>query len=198
MILQHCRRSYAIAAVTCTFAVQAQAGVTEFSDRAEWEAAVGQFTTIDFTGFPEFTIITDQYQDSGVLFTDGNDSIVFNEGSFLNDGVGLRGGLFDDIELSFSTPQGWIGVDFPGGVRVLLFSGGELIHFSSIFSAGPDGVGGFGGLVSTELFDAVVILDPFDDLVFIDDLHFGVPAPGGLMLLALAGIWPRRRRRSRA
>ena len=191
-------QAHAVAALTCASALPAHAGVTEFTDRAEWEAAVGQFTTIDFTGFPEFTTITDQYQDSGVLFTDGNDSIVFNEGSFLNDGVGLRGGLLDDIELSFSTPQGWIGVDFPGDVRVLLFSRGELIHFSSFFSAGPDGVGGFAGLVSTELFDAAVILDPVDDFVFIDDLHFGVPAPGGLMLLALAGIWPRRRRRSRA
>ena len=195
MILQHCRHSYAIAAVTCTFAVQAQAGVTEFSDRAEWEGAVGQFTTIDFTGFPKFTIITDQYQDLGITFTDGTDAIRFSLNVFPNDNWGLDGN--DDIHLSFATPLGWIGVDLPGVVRVLLFSGGELIHFSSIFTAGPDGVGGFGGLVSTELFDAAVILDPFD-AVFIDDLHFGVPAPGGLMLLALAAIWPRRRRRSRA
>jgi len=174
-------------------ALPAHAGVTEFIDRAEWEGAVGQFSTIDFTGFPAFTIITDQYQDLGVTFTDGND-VTFFTPSFVNDDWGLRGN--GDIHLSFDRPQGWIGVDFPGFIRVLLFSGGELIHFSSIFAADP--VGGFGGLVSTELFDAVVILDPFDDAVFIDDLHFGVPAPGGLMLLALAGIWPRRRRRSRA
>ena len=190
-------QAHAVAVLTCTSALPAHAGVIEFTDKAEWEGAVGAFTTIDFTGFSEFTIITDQYQDSGVLFIDGNDSVAFND-AFLNDGVGLRGGLLDDIELSFSTPQGWIGVDFPGDVRVLLFSRGELIHFSSFFSAGPNGVGGFAGLVSTELFEAAVILDPVDDFVFIDDLYFGVPAPGGLVLLALAGIWPRRRRRSRA
>ncbi len=171
----------------------AHGGVQEFTDKDEWIDAVGEFTTIDFTGFPEFTIITDQYQDLGVTFTDGND-VTFFTPSFVNDDWGLRGN--GDIHLSFDRPQGWIGVDFPGAIRILLFSGGELIHFSSIFAADP--VGGFGGLVSSDLFDAAVILDPFDDAPFIDDLHFGVPAPGGLMLLALAGICPRRRRRSQA
>ena len=193
MLIRLTFRLLVLAALACP-ALPAHAGVTEFSDRAEWEAAVGAFTTIDFTGFPAFTIITDQYQDLGVTFTDGND-VTFFTPSFVNDNWGLDGN--GDIHLSFERPQGWIGVDFPGDVRVLLFSGGELIHFSSFFSAGPDGVGGFAGLVSTELFDAAVILDRVDDAVFIDDLHFGVPAPGGLMLLALAGIWPRRRRRSR-
>ena len=183
-------QAHAVAALICASALPAHAGVTEFTDRAEWEGAVGQFSTIDFTGFPPVTIITDQYQDLGVTFTDGND-VTFFTPSFVNDDWGLRGN--GDINLSFATPQGWIGVDFPGGVRVLLFSGGELIHFSSIFSAGPDGVGGFGGLVSTELFDAVVILDPFD-AVSIDDLHFGVPAPSALPLIALLGGWLARRR----
>lgn len=184
-------RLLVLAALACP-ALPAHAGVTEFSDRAEWEAAVGAFTTIDFTGFPAFTIITDQYQDLGVTFTDGND-VTFFTPSFVNDNWGLDGN--GDIHLSFDRPQVWIGVDFPGVVRVLLFSGGELIHFSSFFSAGPDGVGGFAGLVSTELFDAAVILDPFDDAVFIDDLHFGVPAPPSLALLALGAAWFGRRRR---
>ena len=187
-------RLLVLAALACP-ALPAHAGVTEFTDRADWEAAVGPFSSIDFTGFPKFTIITNQYQDLGITFTDGTDAIRFSN-AFPNDNRGLDGN--DDIHLSFDTPQTWIGVDFPGDVRVLLFSGRELIHFSSFFTAGPDGVGGFAGLVSTELFDAALILDPADDAVFIDDLHFGVPAPGGLMLLALAGIWPRRRRRARA
>ena len=182
------------ATAACIAAAPAHAGILEFTDRAEWEAAVRSFTTIDFTGFPEFTIITTQYQDLGVTFTDGNDSIDFND-AFLNDGVGLRGGSFDDIEISFTTPQAWIAVDFPGVVRIFLFSDGELIHFST-FGAGPDG-GGFGGLVSTEPFDSVVLTDPLDDFVNIDDLHFGVPAPASIWILALAGIWHGRCRRRR-
>ena len=172
----------------------AHAGVIEFTDRAEWEAAVGSFTTIDFTGFPEFTIITTQYQDLGVTFTDGDDSTTFIPSAFLNDGWGLFGGFDGDIDLSFETPQRWIAVDFPGDVRIFLFSGGELIHFGT-FSAGPDGSGGFGGLVSSQPFDSVALLDPIDDFVFIDDLHFGVPAPASIGILALAGIWHSRRRR---
>ena len=176
-------------------AVPAHAGLIEFTDRAEWEAAVGSFTTIDFTGFPEFTLITTQYQDLGVTFTDGDDFTRFNPSAFVNDGWGLNGGIGGDIDLSFETPQRWIAVDFPGEMRLFLFSGGKLIYFSSVFSAGADGIGGFGGLVSSEPFDAAVILDPIDDFVFIDDLHFGVPAPAGLWLLTLAGLWHARRRR---
>ncbi len=175
----------------------AHAGVIEFTDRAEWEAAVGSFTTIDFTGFPEFTIITTQYQDLGVTFTDGDDFTRFIPSAFVNDGWGLNGGIGGDIDLSFETPQRWIAVDYPGVVRIFLFSGGELIHFGT-FSAGPDGSGGFGGLVSSQPFDSVALLDPIDDFVFIDDLHFGVPAPASIWILAVAGIWHGCRRRCRA
>ncbi len=169
------------------------AGVLEFTDRAEWEAAAGRFATTDFTGFG-VTIITDQYQDLGVLFTDGNDASRFSPGTFLNDDWGLNGN--GEIHLSFDTPQSWIAVDFPGFLRILLFSGDKLIYFSSIF-AEPGGVGGFGGLVSSELFDSAILTDPGDDLVFIDDLHFGVPAPGTLSLLAVAAFWHSRRRERR-
>ena len=60
--------------------------VAEFFDRDEWIAAVGQFTTADFTGFPHGMFVTDQYSDLGVQFTDGNDSIFVNENAFPNDG----------------------------------------------------------------------------------------------------------------
>ena len=87
MNLQCAWQGHAVAALTCASVLPAHAGVTEFTDRAEWEAAVGVFSTIDFTQFPQGTIITDQYQDLGVLFTDGNDSIFFSNG-FPNDGAG--------------------------------------------------------------------------------------------------------------
>ena len=163
--------------------------VEEFTDKDEWIAAVGQFTTIDFTGFPDGTFITDQYADLGILFTDGNDSIVF-AGSFINDGVGLGGN--GNISMSFDTPQAWIGVDHPGFLSIELYSEGRLFFASNLWGGG---VGNFLGLVSTELFDAAVLIDPLDRLAFIDDLHFGVPAPGALWLLAVAALMPRRRRR---
>ena len=187
------KRCAATVTAVAAWCAPAHAGVTEFTERAEWETAVGQFTTIDFTGFPEFTIITDQYEDLGVLFTDGNDTILFNNG-FLNDGVGLSGRAFDDIELSFVTPHLWIAVDYPGDVRIQLFDRGALIFTSSDNFPGG-GFGFFAGLVSTEFFDGVIISDPTDDAVFIDDLHFGVPAPPTLAVLAFGALAACRRRR---
>ena len=163
--------------------------VEEFTDKDEWIAAVGAFTTIDFTGFPDGTFITDQYADLGILFTDGNDSIDVWAGH-VNDGWGLDGN--PDIHLSFDSPQAWIAVHFPGDVQIDLFSG-DILLSSSVFIAG--GLGNFGGVISSELFDTVVILDPSVGDVFIDDLHFGVPAPSAMWLLAVAALLPRRRRR---
>ncbi len=170
----------------------AHGGVAEFIDKDEWIAAVGPFTTIDFTGFPKGTPITDQYADLGVIFTGGTENIRLSENLFPNDGAGLF--AFGDIAVEFSTPQAWIAVDFPGTVVFELFSGNELIYTSSHFGGG--GIGHFAGLLSTELFDAANIFDPSDGDVVIDDLFFGVPAPPTLGLLALAGLVGKRRRDS--
>ena len=148
----------------------ASGDVLEFTDKDAWINAVGDFTTVDFTGFPEGTFITDQYADLGILFTDGNDSIHFRP-SFVNDGVGLDGN--GNITVVFDTPQAWIGVDFPGDLQIDLFSEGRLIH-TSVFIAG--GIGNFGGLVSDQRFDMAVLMDfPLDFEAEIDDLHFGPP-----------------------
>ena len=179
---------YALALTFMLLSTPAYAGVQEFTDKDEWIAAVGDFTTIDFTGFPEGTFITDQYADLGVLFTDGNDNIDFNRG-YLNDGWGLRGS--DTITIAFDSPEAYLAVDFPGDIQIDLFAAGNLIY-SAVFIAG--GVGNFAGLVSTELFDSALLSD-YVGSVHIDDLHFGVPAPGALPLLALGALCTRRRGR---
>ena len=169
----------------------AHGGVAEFPDKDEWIAAVGHFTTIDFTGFPDGTPITDQYADVGVHFVDGTDFILCcSEITFPNDGAGLDGN--QGIELVFDSPQAYIAADFPGILRIDLFSRGDLIYSSSFFGGG--GAGFFGGLVSSELFDAAILSDPTDGNVVLDDLHFGVPAPPTLGLLALTGLLGKRRR----
>ena len=183
---------YLTAAMLTSLAVgSAHGGVIEFIDKDKWIAAVGDFTTIDFTGFPDGTFITDQYADLGVVFTDGNDSVAVNEG-FLNDGSGLDGN--PSIHLSFDVSQIYLAVDFPGDVQIDLFNGNELLS-SSVFIAG--GFGNFAGVISSQRFNAAVISDPILGDVFIDDLHFGVPAPPTLGLLVLASVFGRRRRDSR-
>ncbi len=174
----------------------ASADVLEFTDKDEWIEAVGEFTTIDFTGFPEGTWITDQYADLGILFTDGDDWI-HNTCGYVNDCWGLAGGGGNDqITLAFDTEEAYIGVDFPGDLQIDLYSRGRLIH-SSVFIAG--GHGNFGGLLSRVLFDSVVLSDPLFSSVHIDDLHFGPPAcrwdldnngaVGASDLLALLASW---------
>jgi hypothetical protein len=179
----------AIATMTSTSA----ADVEIYYDKADWEAAVGAYTTIDFTGFPEGTLITDQYADLGVLFTDGNDFIDLNDTAFPNDGAGLLGNMFDDIELAFDQPTSWLGLEFPGGLWLRLYRDGELMYTSPVFDGAY-----FTGLVSSEPFDAVDIIDVSGESVAIDDLHFGppIPAQGALALLAVAGLTRRTRGRS--
>ncbi|MHC4414649.1 MAG: PEP-CTERM sorting domain-containing protein [Planctomycetota bacterium] len=172
----------------CLTVSAVHADVTEFTDKDEWIAAVGEFTTIGFTGFEPATIITDQYADLGVLFTDGDDIIAISE-TFKIDGAGLWGN--GDIVLAFDSPQAWIAVDFPGDVQFDLYDGDRLLH-SSQFIAG--GNGNFGGVISTEWFDSVILIDPVDGYVTIDDLHFGVPVPTTLALLGLGGLLRKRRR----
>ncbi len=145
-------------------------GVLEFDDKDAWIAAVGEFTTIDFTGFPDGTFITNEYAGLGVLFTDGNDSIDATC-AHVNDCFGLDGN--PSMHLSFDSPQAYLAVDFPGDVQIDLFNEDQLIH-SALFIGG--GLGFFFGVVSTELFDTVVISRPFGTDALIDDLHFGVPA----------------------
>ncbi len=170
---QNERLLVALALLSAPLAVHGD--VIEFHDRDAWIAAVGEFTTIGFTEFPSGTFLSNHYAELGVVFSDGND-ITRCCGHFEtwpNDGAGLDGN--GNIRLAFSEPHAWIAADFPGRLRIDLFRDGLLIHSSSQFGHG--GIGNFGGLISSELFDAAVLMDvPAGFQAEIDDLHFGVPA----------------------
>ena len=68
-----------------------------------------------------------------------------------------------------------------------------MIH-SAAFYAG--GAGNFAGLVSTVLFDIVVISRAGVASAYIDDLHFGVPAPSALAVFCLFSASAGGRRRN--
>jgi hypothetical protein len=168
--------------------------VTVYTVKSAWQNAVGDYSTIDFTGYPNGTWLDEQYADLGVHFTDGSDQFYQNNG-FLQDGWGLNGAL-DDSTLEFDAPITTIAMDFPGKVRVKLFSNGELIYTSIIM--GNMALGNFRGLVSTEPFDTVML---HDGGLFIDNIYFDPPIPAPPTLaLALFGVatllGQRRRRRS--
>lgn len=138
-----------------------------------------------------------QTADLGVLFADGNDIIsCCSEVIYPEDGAGLDGN--GNITLLFDAPQSWIAADFPGGLRIELYRGGELIYTSSVFGISKKSAGHFAGLVSSAHFDMAVLMDvPVDFEAEIDNLYFGVPAPGALWMLGFAAVCsgPRGRRK---
>jgi hypothetical protein len=180
----------AVLANTC------RAQVTAFADPTQWQFAVGAYITIDFTDYPEFTVITDQYADLGVTFTDGNDFIGVS--SFPTDTHGLAStdgfGNLGTIHMSFTQPQHWLAFDFLDNLQLDLYNDGELIFTSNQYSAGFTP---FVGFVSTDPFDAAIVRDYNDPTVAIDNIHFGppIPAPGAVALFGLARILIRRRQR---
>ena len=187
-------RNTAILVVMLALTGTAGASVTEYTSKVLWQSDVPSYTTVGFDELPLFTLITNQYVNLGVLFTDGSDyTHGFSFNTFPNDGYGLNG-AFDETTLVFSQPMYTIAIDYPGRARFELYYGGALIYTSSDF--GGSGVGFFAGLVSTHPFDRVIMYDPTGGF-FIDDLHFGpaIPAPGALGLIALAGAVTRRRKR---
>ncbi|MDY7109972.1 MAG: hypothetical protein SYC29_15175 [Planctomycetota bacterium] len=154
-------------------AAPAPAEVDVFFDIDQWKIAAGETKTITFTEFPYGTLITDQYADLGVLFSDGNDTIHVSSG-YVNDGFGLNG--HGNITVSYTTPQYAIAVDFPGALALELRRHGELVYRSLDYGTGPL----FVGLVSTDPFDEAMLLDPSMGYQFIDDLHVD-PRPVGDM-----------------
>jgi hypothetical protein len=174
--------------------VQANAAVTEFWFRNQWQNAAGPHVTIDFQGYPKNTLIDDECDHLGLLFPDGNDVIDYDN-SLLNDGVGLRSSdlVFGIITIDFDEHITAVGADFQGHMDIWLYADGALIWESTVFS---DAATRFGGLTSTVPFDRVLIRDPTNGTVSIDDLYFGppIPAPGGPFVVALAALSMRRRR----
>jgi len=178
----------------CCVGPSLRADVIEYTDKGEWQAAGGEFTTIGFTGYPDGTWIFEQYAYLGVHFVDGADLIVCCDFvTFPMDGAGLDGNA--EIHLVFDAPIYTIAADFPGNLMFDLYNDGELMYSSSMMGVG--GIGNFGGLISTSPFDEAIIHSWEEFQVFLDDLHFGPPIPGasglGLLGVAFVGIVRRRR-----
>jgi hypothetical protein len=171
---------------------RADGSVDVYFDFDKWKTALGSVTTIGFSEYSKGTGIFDQYIDEGVLFPD-EDCFVIEADFFPIDGHGLHSSVSTGrILVSFTTPQYGIASHFPGDNWVTLFSGGELLYEGLPW--GPPDT--FIGYISDRPFDSATITTPATvQVVTIDNLYFGVPGPGALPLLALAGLLRRTRRR---
>jgi hypothetical protein len=177
----------------------ASASVTHYSGLDQfdaWSSAAGEVTTIDFTGLPQNTFITDQYVDQGVLFTSSDpDVVLFGPGAFLLDGVGLNG--VHVVELTMLAPTTAFAYHHIGWHYLKLYSGNTLLYTST--ALGFPGNFSFNGFVSSTPFDRLVLL-PYSNpeaVVYIDNLYLStIPAPGVAGPLALSGLLAGSRRRA--
>jgi len=183
-----------VIAGACLRCSNASATVNMYFDFKEWQSALKSVTTIGFGEFPTGTGIFNQYLDQGVVFPD-EDCFVIEADFFTNDGHGLHSSnSTGQILMRFMTPQYGVASHFPGDNWVTLSNGGSVLYVGPPWKGPP---GTFVGYVSSEPFDSAIITTPaLNPVVTIDDLHFGVPAPGALGLFALAAIFGRPRRRA--
>jgi hypothetical protein len=186
----------AIAAII--LAIPAHATVTAITNRNQWINAVDTHTYIGFTGHPKHTIITTQYADQGVLFTDGNDVINLNA-TLPGDGASLTSVDFTppfggNVHMSFPLERNAIAFDFIGSLYIEFYNRGSLVFASNHYFADFTP---FVGFISDASFDAVIAYDGDDEVVVINNLLFGpaVPAPATLSALLIAALGGSTRRR---
>lgn len=174
---------------------RASASVMLYNNYASWSAASGPITTVTFNEVPHPSILTDQYQDLGILFTSADPDVA---GFFSNasDQAAVNG--LSVIEISFAEPISAFAWLHPGATRIKLFSGNDLIYSSNY--QGGSGWGWFTGVSSATAFDRIQLNDfgAFGDYVFVDNIYFStIPSPGGATLIGLAGLLGTRRRRTK-
>lgn len=167
----------------------APAQVTEYTDHGLWEADIGRTQCADFVGLPNGTVVTDQYASLGMTFTEGNDSVLLST-SFVVDGAGVN--CSGNMTIAFSPPVNAVGFDFPGALKIEIYSGSSLVWSSSRFAG--TGTGFFAGLISTTPFDRAVVSDWIDHQAYVDNVcvsgGFGLDAAGacpGTMTLTTSG-----------
>lgn len=183
----------AAALILFVFARLSSATVAVYENQADWQNAVNHhYTTIGFTGWPDWTIITNQYANLGIEFTDGTDRVRNNPNIFLNDGSGLYGAI-TSITMQFAAPIYYMAHWYLSTSKLELYLGGSLIYTSPTFD--PPTPHHFVGFVSTQPFDRARIFSPVGAEINVDDLYFQpIPAPGALALLGLAALARHRRR----
>ena len=143
--------------------------ITNYTDYATWLSDFGASVAENrYAELGDGVIVTSQYSGVGATYTDGDD-VTFRYGDS-TDGMLLDGD--GRIHISFSTPQTAIGVNFPGALQIIGYDDSGNQVFASDQFAGS-GTFHFGGVISTEPFTNVELLDWYDDTVYVDDVFYG-------------------------
>ncbi len=184
MLNRSCFAVIGIAMVPAIVVSPAHASFQYFYNKPAWQQAVGSWVTIDFVQ-PQTTILTDQYEPLGALFTDGDDFAGPTMSTPSGDGWALASGGFPESStIELLTPRTWMAIELPGFLSFKLYSGDRLLLSHAAFAT-------FTGIISDEPFDRIFIYDG----ILVDNLYYGgVPAPGAMGLFALTLLVQRRRR----
>ncbi len=189
------KRLPCLAAITVGAAASnAHADITAYTNFEAWRNASESITTLTFTEHPHGTHLTDQYSEFGIMFPEDDNHHVIEAEQF-DDGHGLQG-HDGSITFRFDEPQAWVGYTHFGLSGIELYHGSELVYANN--DLGTSGGPGFSGVVSTDqTFDRVVLYRPDDSfpVMWAGEIHYGIPAPGAIAALALAGLFGGSRRR---
>lgn len=191
-------------------------GLTIYTDRASWEAALGGASAVveDFNSTATQVISDGQTLDTGLIqitrdgsANNGDGALAISPGSLFGnfDGTNHLDGEtgaapHEDVIIGFNGQNIFaFGADWVSpfsGDGIVLRVGEEVISLESITSFNS----GFLGFVSdSDTFSQVTIAGNPDDITFqelwqADNVSYAVPAPGALALLGMAGLVGRRRR----
>lgn len=147
--------------------VPGSALISEYTTYTTWLAAIPcQPAENRYAELGAGVTVTNQYAGVGATYTDGDD--VTQASGFATDGMWIDG--HGRVNIQFSEPICVIGVNFPGALRIVGYSGAAVVFTSSDFAG--SGSGFFGGVISDTPFDRVELIDWVDDLVYIDDVFY--------------------------
>jgi hypothetical protein len=151
---------------------EGSATITEYTDFLTWSTAVGG--PLDENRYADLgggVTVTTQYLSVGALYTDGDDVTQWYGNS--TDGFVLNAN--GRVNITFSRLLTAIGVNFPGALRIVGYLGNNVVFVSSDFGGGGAFI--FGGIISTQQFDRVELIDWLDDTVFLDDVFYNAGGP---------------------
>jgi len=183
-----------VAIITLALAcASAQASLVLTTNKDEWLGTAAPVTILDFTDLSQGEFVTDQYADLGVMFF--GTAIGHTSSIYPSDGHGILGWTHQLIEMEFDAPRTEFAIELGSFTMVMTFYlGGAEVGVANVSNA----TSLFWGAVLESTFDRVTLENQGLGVTGIDNIYFGapIPAPGALVLVAFAGLVPRRRRRA--